>query len=272
MSRSQDGPQGPAVAEGGKCLRIIYAEADQHTVHHTWSPDAARGLQLTTQRKDPSVNGGWVKGSKVYVPAFENALSKMAKEKAHEFMHAKRETAKRSASPSDKEEGGQEEEGQDEGVGPRRSGRAKTKSKRLHDQGYRSSSSGEEEGESESDVESDVDGSEEEYTEREKAGGAESSEEEEEEEEEESERSVSGVETVRVEKVTVDHKVNIASASRFCSACRPCDYGKCCVRANYPALVPEFKLAVGEEVLVVDTGVDPSGVDVGVGGKRKKAR
>ena len=139
-------------------------------MHHTWSPDAARGLQLTTQRKDPSVNGGWVKGSKVYVPAFENALSKMAKEKAHEFMHAKRETAKRSASPSDKEEGGQEEEGQDEGVGPRRSGRAKTKSKRLHDQGYRSSSSGEEEGESESDVESDVDGSEEEYTEREMAG------------------------------------------------------------------------------------------------------
>ena len=103
-------------------------------------------------------------------------------------------------------------------------------------------------------------------------GGAESSEQEEEEEEEESEGSVSGVETVRVEKVTVDHKVNIASASRFCSACRPCDYGKCCVRANYPALVPEFKLAVGEEVLVVDTGVDPSGVDVGVGGKRKKAR
>ena len=218
MSRSQDGPQGPAVAEGGKCLRIIYAEADQHTVHHTWSPDAARGLQLTTQRKDPSVNGGWVKGSKVYVPAFENALSKMAKEKAHEFMHAKRETAKRSASPSDKEEGGQEEEGQDEGVGPRRSGRAKTKSKRLHDQGYRSSSSGEEEGESESDVESDVDGSEEEYTEREKAGGVKSSEEEEEEEEEESEGSVSGVGMVRVENVTVDHKVNIASASCFCSA------------------------------------------------------
>ena len=49
-------------------------------------------------------------------------------------------------------------------------------------------------------------------------GGAESSEQEEEEEEEESEGSVSRVETVRVEKVTVDDKVSIASASCFCSA------------------------------------------------------
>ena len=51
-----------------------------------------------------------------------------------------------------------------------------------------------------------------------------------------------------------------------------CDHDKCCVRAKYPTLVPEFKLAVVEEVLVMDTGVDPSGVDAGVGGKRKKAR
>ena len=45
-----------------------------------------------------------------------------------------------------------------------------------------------------------------------------SSEVEEEEEEEESEGSVSGVGMVRVQNVTVDHKVNIASASCFCSA------------------------------------------------------
>ena len=81
---------------------------------------------------------------------------------------------------------------------------------------------------------------EEEYTGREKAGGAESSEEEEEEEEEESEGSVSGVEAVRVEKVTVGRKLNIALASCFCSACRACEYDKCFVRAKRPALAPSL--------------------------------
>ena len=108
---------------------------------------------------------------------------------------------------------------------------------------------------------------EEEYTGREKAGGAESSEEE---EEEESEVSVSGVEAVRVEKVTVDHKLSIALESCFCSACRACDYDKCFVRAKHPALAPKSTSAVVEEVVIMDTGVDPSGVNPGVGGKRKR--
>ena len=158
--------------------------------------------------------------------------------------------------PKDSEEGG----------GTRRSGWAKPKNKRLHDQGYSSLSSGEEEGDSESE-ESDVDGSDEEYTGPEKVRGLESSEEDEEVEEEESEGSVSGVETVRVEKVTIDHKVNIALASWFCSSSRACDYDKCFVRAKHPTLVPKFTSAVVKEVTIMDTGVD-----VGFGGRRRKAR
>ena len=95
-------------------------------------------------------------------------------------------------------------------------------------------------------------------------------EEEEEEEKEESEGSVSGVEAVRFERVAVDHKLNIALASCFCSACRACDYDKCFVRAKHPALVAKSTSAVVEEVVIMDTGVDPSGVNPGVGGKRKK--
>ena len=71
----------------------MYAGSDQQTVRHTWRPDTQRGLQLVTERKDSRAKGGWVLWSKVYVAAFENALSKMAKKKAHEVMHAKRETA-----------------------------------------------------------------------------------------------------------------------------------------------------------------------------------
>ena len=81
-----------------------------------------------------------------------------------------------------------------------------------------------------------------------------------------------GVETVRVEKVTFDHKLNISLASCFCSACRACDYGKCFVRAEHPALVPKSTAAVVEEVVVMDTGVDPSGVDPAVGGRMRKAK
>ena len=115
---------------------------------------------------------------------------------------------------------------------------------------------------------------EEKYTGRGKAGGAELSEEEEgeEEEEEESEVHVSGVETVRVEKDTVDHKLNISLASCFCSACRTRDYDKCFVRAEHPALVSAFTSAVVEEVVIMDTGVDPSRVDPSVGGRREKVR
>ena len=68
-----------------------------------------------------------------------------------------------------------------------------------------------------------MEGLEEECTGWERTRGAESFEEEEEEEEEESEGSVPGVETVRVEKVTFDHKLNICLASCFCSTCRACD-------------------------------------------------
>ena len=161
--------------------------------------------------------------------------------------------------PKDSEEGG----------GTRRSGWAKPKNKRLHDQGYSSLSSGEEEGDSESE-ESDVDGSDEEYTGPEKVRGLESSEEDEEVEEEESEGSVSGVETVRVEKVTVDHEVYTSSGSCFCSACRVCDYDKCLVFAMYPALVPKLQLSVVEETVIMDTGVDPVGVDGRVDGRKKK--
>ena len=121
-----------------------------------------------------------------------------------------------------------------------------------------------------------MEGSEEEYTGWERTRGAESSEEEEEEEEEESEGSAPGVETVRVEKVTFDHKLNIYLASYlascFCSACRACDYDKCFVRAEHPALVPKSTAAVVEEVVVMDTGVDPSGVDPAVGGRMRKAK
>ena len=105
MSRSQAEPRGPAVTEGGKRLRIMYAGSDQQTVRHTWRPDTQRGLQLVTERKDSRAKGGWVLGSKVYVAAFESALSKMAKEKAHEVMHAKRETARRNGVPQKRQSG-----------------------------------------------------------------------------------------------------------------------------------------------------------------------
>lgn len=73
----------------------MYAGADQHTVRHTWTLDTeGRGLCLKTCLKDARAKGGWAKPSTAYVDAFENALSKMAKEKAHEVMHKKREWAK----------------------------------------------------------------------------------------------------------------------------------------------------------------------------------
>ena len=110
---------------------------------------------------------------------------------------------------------GDEEEGEgdaEEGGGPRRSGRSLSKSIRLTDQGFSSSSSAD--GDSDSDAEPDVVGSE---------------EEEEEGEEDESDDSVSGVETIRVENVTVRHKLYTSAASCFCSACRVCDDDKCTI-------------------------------------------
>ena len=101
ISRSQAGPQGPAVTEGGECYHIMFAGADPHTVRHRWQPHTDRtrpdksGLRLFTDRQDSSVKGGWTKPSVACFPAFELTLSKKAKEKAHEVMHAKRETARK---------------------------------------------------------------------------------------------------------------------------------------------------------------------------------
>lgn len=95
----------------------------------------------------------------------------------------------------------------------------------LKDQGYSSSSDEEEESsggessssEEEGDSESEADGSDEEYTGRETAGGAESSSSEDEEEEELMGGGGygSGVEMVRVEKVTRDHELYTSPASCF---------------------------------------------------------
>ena len=101
ISRSQAGPHGPAVTEGGECYHIMFAGADPHTVRHRWQPHTDRtrpdksGLRLFTDRQDSSVKGGWTKPSVACFPAFELTLSKKAKEKAHEVMHAKRETARK---------------------------------------------------------------------------------------------------------------------------------------------------------------------------------
>ena len=95
MSGSQAGPRGPAVTEGSECERIMYAGSDQHTVRHTWRLDTERGLQLTTELKDKRTRGGWKLVSKKYVEAFENKLSKLAKDEADAVMEAKREWAKR---------------------------------------------------------------------------------------------------------------------------------------------------------------------------------
>ena len=75
------------------------------------------------------------------------------------------------------------------------------------------------------------------------------------------------------EKVAVDHKLYISSASCFCSACRGCDYdSKCFAFSKYSAFVPKLELSVVEEKIIMDTGVDPAGVDAGVGGRRKKKK
>ena len=70
-------------------------------------------------------------------------------------------------------------------------------------------------------------------------------EEQEEEVEDESEDSVSGVETIRIENVTVSHKLYTAAASCFCSACRVRDYDKCMVFSVYPALCPSGSVERG---------------------------
>ena len=101
ISRSQAGPHGPAVTEGGECYHIMFAGADPHTVRHRWQPHTDRtrpdksGLRLFADRQDSSVKGGWTKPPVACFPAFELTLSKKAKEKAHEVMHAKRETARK---------------------------------------------------------------------------------------------------------------------------------------------------------------------------------
>ena len=156
----------------------------------------------------------------------------------------------------------------------RRSGRRRVKNVTLKDQGWdqsscSQSSSGEEEEESEPEAEAAVDGADGKYTAREHVGGAESSEEKEEEEEMGCE-VVSGVETVSVEKRTVDHEVYTSPASCFCSACRVRDNDKCFVFAAYPALVPKLRLSVVQEKVVMNTGVDPVREDGKVDGRKKK--
>lgn len=80
---------------------MMYAGSDQHTVRQTWKLHTdprrpARGLHLSTCRKDAKAPKGWTKAVVGYCPAFENELSKLAKEKAHAVMHGKRERAKKS--------------------------------------------------------------------------------------------------------------------------------------------------------------------------------
>ena len=157
----------------------------------------------------------------------------------------------------------------------RRSGRRRVKNVTLKDQGLdqsscsQSSSGEEEQEESEPEADEAVDGADGSYTAREHVGGAESPEQEEEEEEMGGE-VVSGVETVTVEKRTVDHEVYSSPASWFRSACRVRDYDKCFVFAAYPALVPKLRLSVVQEKVVMDTGVDPVGEDGKVDGRKKK--
>ena len=103
MDRSQAGPRGPAVTVSGECLRIMYAGSDQHTVRHKWEikkdTRSERGVKLYTDRKDDKQPGGWSKQIVGHCSAFERDLSKLAKEKANQVMHAKRETAKRKKIP-----------------------------------------------------------------------------------------------------------------------------------------------------------------------------
>ena len=116
MSRSQAGPQGPAVTEGGECYHIMFAGADPHTVRHRWQPHTDRtrpdksGLRLFTDRQDSSVKGGWTKPSVACFPAFELTLSKKAKEKAHEVMHAKRESQEEGRSAKARQQNRQRDE------------------------------------------------------------------------------------------------------------------------------------------------------------------
>eukprot|EP00903_Cladosiphon_okamuranus_P008202 g7897.t1 len=82
----------------------MYAGSDEHTVRHKWVINKdrnrpERGVKLFTDRKDDKQPGGWSKQIVGHCPAFERDLSKVAKEKANEVMHAKRETAKRKKIP-----------------------------------------------------------------------------------------------------------------------------------------------------------------------------
>ena len=102
--RSQAGLQGPAVSVSGEFLRIMYAGSDQHTVRHKWvinkdSTRPERGVKLYADCKDDEPPGGWSKRIVGHCRAFERDLSKLAKDKANEIMHAKRETAKRKRIP-----------------------------------------------------------------------------------------------------------------------------------------------------------------------------
>ena len=80
------------------------------------------------------------------------------------------------------------------------------------------------------------------------------------------------VEIIRVGNVTVRHEVHTSAASCFRSACRARDYDKCTIFSMYPALVPWRQLNVIEEKVIMDSGVEPAGVDVRAGGRRKKRR
>lgn len=86
------GGLGPAVTTKGRCTRIMYAGADQHTVEQTWAPHEL-GLRLLTSRIDSRVKGGKTKPIEGYPKPFEVSLSEMAREKADEVMAGKRRAA-----------------------------------------------------------------------------------------------------------------------------------------------------------------------------------
>ena len=83
---------------------MMYAGSDEHTMRHKWvinkdSTRPEREVKLVTDRKDDRAPGGWARAVTGYCRAFERDLSKLAKEKAHEVMQGKRNTAKKNKIP-----------------------------------------------------------------------------------------------------------------------------------------------------------------------------
>ena len=89
---------GPAVTAGGKCERIMYAGGKPHTVTHEWTIHKTCGIELITKLLDDRAKKGiGAKNSGNCKEASEQALSKLASEKAETIMAGKREAAKRSS-------------------------------------------------------------------------------------------------------------------------------------------------------------------------------